>query len=227
MTLAFILLLSISSAVCALPLEATTQAGQSVQPAAPASSPAAGSSAQDQGNGAQGQSAPVPSNPTPAKTPAGQKPASAKRRRHKKKAIPANCNNAPATGTTSPAPVDPAAAGSMPAHDAQSVPTNCPPSKIIVRQGGTSEPSIQLQGGAASDQAAHQRDTANLLGSTEANLKKLAGRQLSANQQDMVSQVRQFMDQSKTATAAGDLERARTLAWMAQLLSEELAKPEK
>ena len=66
-----------------------------------------------------------------------------------------------------------------------------------------------------------------MLESTEANLKKIAGRQLTPNQQDMVNQIRQFMDQSKTAAEAGDLERARTLAWKAQLLSEELIKPEK
>jgi hypothetical protein len=43
----------------------------------------------------------------------------------------------------------------------------------------------------------------------------------------MVKQVRQFIDQSKTATAAGDLESARTLAWKAQLLSDELVNPQK
>jgi hypothetical protein len=99
---------------------------------------------------------------------------------------------------------------------------------VIVRHGGTSEPSIQLAGGTGGNQTSHQRDTANqMLESTEANLKKIAGRQLTPNQQDMVNQIRQFVDQSKTAAGAGDLERARTLAWKAQLLSEELIKPEK
>lgn len=98
---------------------------------------------------------------------------------------------------------------------------------MIVRQGGTSEPSIQLAGGAAGP-TSHERDTANqMLGTTEANLKKVAGRQLSPNEQDMVNQARQFMEQSKAAVTAGDMERARTLAWKAQLLSEELIKPEK
>jgi hypothetical protein len=84
-----------------------------------------------------------------------------------------------------------------------------------------------LAGGTATDQTSHQRDTANqMLGSTEANLKKIAGRQLRQNQQDMVNQIHQFMDQSKTASDAGDLDRARTLAWKAQVLSEELVKPE-
>ena len=66
-----------------------------------------------------------------------------------------------------------------------------------------------------------------MLESADANLKKIAGRQLSSNQQDLVNQIRQFMGQSKTSSEAGDLERARTLAWKAKLLSEELVKPEK
>jgi hypothetical protein len=35
------------------------------------------------------------------------------------------------------------------------------------------------------------------------------------------------MEQSRAAMASGDFERARTLAWKAQLLSEDLAKTEK
>jgi hypothetical protein len=70
-------------------------------------------------------------------------------------------------------------------------------------------------------------DTAKFLQSTDENLKKLAGHELNSSQQSMVKQVRQFIDQSKTATAAGDLESARTLAWKAQLLSDELVNPQK
>jgi hypothetical protein len=96
-----------------------------------------------------------------------------------------------------------------------------------VRHGGTSEPSIQLAGGPVGDKASQERDNANqMLGSTEENLKKIAGKQLTSNQQDMVNQIRQFMEQSKSAVAAGDLDRARTLAWKAHLLSEELVKPQ-
>jgi type VI protein secretion system component VasK len=95
----------------------------------------------------------------------------------------------------------------------------------VVRQGGSSEPSIQLAGGTAVDQTSHQHDTDEMLGETNTNLKKIADRQLTPSQQDMLSQIRQFMDQSKTAVEAGDLDRARTLAWKAELLSEELVKP--
>jgi len=65
-----------------------------------------------------------------------------------------------------------------------------------------------------------------MLGATETNLKKVAGQQLSLNQQASVTQIREFMEQSKTALAAGEMERARTLAWKAKLLSDDLVKPQ-
>jgi hypothetical protein len=64
-----------------------------------------------------------------------------------------------------------------------------------------------------------------MLGTTEANLKQIAGKQLTSAQQEMVTQIRQFMEQSKAASGDGDLDRARTLAWKAQVLSQELVKP--
>ena len=178
-----------------------------------------------------------PSTAPPAKTSSPTHPR-AKRPVHKKKVIPVNCVAAPAAAaptTVTPAASDPPgttppATGSTPAASGTTTtaPTNCPPPKTIVRQGGTAEPSIQLAGGDGGIQEARQRDTANqMLGATEQNLKKIAGLQLSQDQQGIVTQVRQFMEQSKNAAAAGDLERARTLAWKAQLLSEELIKPQK
>ena len=97
-----------------------------------------------------------------------------------------------------------------------------------MRHGGSKEASIQLAGGPIAEQSAQQRDAINqLLGVSDQNLKRAADMQLSAAQQDTVSQTRQFMEQSRAAMASGDFERARTLAWKAQLLSEDLAKPEK
>jgi len=161
----------------------------------------------------------APSAPTPAQTPPTKKPAAAKRPRHKKIAA-VNCTPAAGTGGASSGNTSANASGSGTA----SAPTNCPPPKIVVRQGGTSEPSIQLAG----DQASTQREATNqMLSSTDANLKKIEGHNLNANQQDMVNQVRQFTQQSRTAMQAGDFERARTLAWKAQLLSEELVNPGK
>lgn len=97
-----------------------------------------------------------------------------------------------------------------------------------MRHGGSKESSIQLAGGPNAEQSAQQRNAINqLLGVSDQNLKRAADMQLSAAQQDTVLQTREFMEQSKTAMAAGDFERARTLAWKAQLLSEDLANPEK
>jgi len=101
----------------------------------------------------------------------------------------------------------------------------CPPPKKVVRNGGSEEPSIQLVGGTNADHASQQRSTEQLTAATDENLKKVAGRQLTPTQQDMVNQVKQFMDQSKTAAASGNLERSRNLAQKANLLSQELLKP--
>jgi hypothetical protein len=214
MTLAAILLVSFFCTVSVPRLVAATHL--TARPSHPANNLVNAAATQDQGAASPAQTPSGTSQPpsAPAKTSSGQPPPrTSKRRRHKRRVIASNCTPAAATG-------DAATAGTS------STPTNCPPSKVIVRQGGTAEPSIQLAGGAAGP--SRQKDTANqLLGTTEANLKKIAGHPLSSNQQDMVNQIRQFMEQSKAAVGDGDLERARTLAWKAQLLSEELVKPSK
>ena len=233
MTLAAILLISIFCTASALPLVATRYH-------VPASE-SANQSASSVGTEPQGDASPAqaPANtpqsqsaPTPASTYSGQNPpGTKKRRRRKKKAIASNCNGAPAASGQD-APGSPsssaAASGKAPTTGTSSPPANCPPSKVIVQQGGTSDPGVALAGGTTGNQASPQRDAANqMLGSTEENLKKIAGRQLSSDQQDMVNQIRQFMEQSKAAVGDGDLDRARTLAWKAQVLSEELVKPAK
>jgi hypothetical protein len=92
-----------------------------------------------------------------------------------------------------------------------------------VRKGGITEQSIQLAGGSSGDQTTQKRDAANqMLVATEENLKKAVGRQLSAAEQSSVSQIRQFVNQSKSALSTGDLERAQTLAWKAKVLSDDL-----
>jgi hypothetical protein len=220
MTLAVILLLSV---VCASPAQPPVEAGgQTAKPdSAPATAPTQATAPPAQSPAQVQPAAPAT---TPSQKSAGQDPTKpALRHHHRKRALPTNCDPAPAAAAqtgSAPAPSDPPAAASAP--------TPCPPRKVIVPQGGTSEPSTQLAGGTHADQTSQERDTANqMLGTTRANLKKIVGRQLTANQQDMVNQIHQFMDQSKAAVDAGDLDRARTLAWKAQLLSEELVKPEK
>lgn len=206
MTLAVLLLISVSF------LQATPQADAAQQPAATPPNPSAQKSQ--------------------SQTPA--KPHTTSKRTRKKKALPPDCNASatyPSASTVSktPSSSSPSPTGSD-SNDpvATSAPKNCPPPKIIVRHGGTSEPSIQLAGGPSADEAARKKDAINqLLGRTDENLKKSTGRQLTSVQQDSVTQMRQFMEESKKAMADGDLERARTLAWKAEVLSEDLVNPEK
>lgn len=217
MTLAAILVFSIIGT-----LSEVTLAGQT--PTAPAaetapSQPQDSPPAQNPSTTSPPPTSAAPGAAVPVQSPS-DKTTPRKKPRHKKRVLPPNCGSA----TTSTA--DPAT-GESPAKPATSgAPKNCPPSKVIVQQGGTADSSIQL-GGSASGTTSHQRDTANqMLAATEANLKKIAGQQLSSNQKEMVTQIRQFMEQSKAAVGDGDPDRARTLAWKAQLLSEELVKPD-
>jgi hypothetical protein len=95
----------------------------------------------------------------------------------------------------------------------------------VVRNGGTSDPSEQLSPSLTEQQASSQRQTVDLLLlDTAANLKKRSGRPTSSSQDDMMGQVRQYVQQAKAAADAGDIERAHNLAVKAHLLSEELAK---
>jgi hypothetical protein len=97
--------------------------------------------------------------------------------------------------------------------------------KVVIRNGGAKENSSQISPGMSDAQAKHQRDINNaLLANTDANLKQVSGKQLTAAQQSMLDQVNTYVRQSKAASDSGDLSRAHTLAFKAHLLSAELAR---
>lgn len=149
--------------------------------------------------------APAPNNQAPS-SPAPATPAAKPHRHHKK---PTPCSTSTAASSNS------ATASLKP----------CPPPKKVVHNGGSDEPKIQLSGGTDSEHAAQQGSTEQLTLATEENLRQIADRQLNPSQQEMVNQIKQFMEQSKTAVAAGDVERGHNLAMKARLLSDELVKP--
>jgi hypothetical protein len=100
------------------------------------------------------------------------------------------------------------------------------PEKKVVRNGGTTDPAVQLAPGVSPEQASSQRqNTTQLLAATDANLKQISSRPMNASQQASVSQIRKYMEQAKTAEQAGDVQRAQNLASKALLLSADLAKP--
>jgi hypothetical protein len=103
-------------------------------------------------------------------------------------------------------------------------PAGSGPSITVVPEGSAADQTVDLSPGLSPQQASRQITSTNqLLATSETNLKKLEGRQLSANQQDTVNQIKSYMEQAKTAANSGDAQRAYNLAVKANLLSAELA----
>jgi hypothetical protein len=125
-----------------------------------------------------------------------------------------------------PTPKKPAATKKKASHKKATPAEGEDPKKTVIHKGGTGDTTVQLTPAVNQTEASRQREaTKQLLTSTDVNLQKLSGRQLSKDQQDTVAQIRQFMLQAKTADSNGDLERASKLASKAHLLSEALANP--
>jgi hypothetical protein len=167
--------------------------------------------------------------PPPKASANKPKESTTKKAQQKKKVVPeATCDPAPAN-TNSPGSNNSPAPGQAESVQAPATPDaqkNCPPAKKVVRQGGITEQSIQLAGGSSGGEATQKRESTNqMLTATEENLKKASAIQLSEAQQNSVSQIRQFVDQSKKALKAADFERAQTLAWKAKVLSDDLVNP--
>lgn len=223
MTLAFaILLLFISNS----PFDAEGNPALSPPVQAGPATTSTSQSIEEQNGADAHQSKPPASTTTDTQKSSTQKATAPKKRVQKKKVAAPGCDKSATDPKDSSASNSAAGTHATPdASENSASAKNCPPEKIIVRQGGTAEPSIQLAGG---DPASQKRDATNqMLGSTEANLKRLAGMSLNSAQEDTVSQIRQFVEQSKQALVAGDVERGQTLAWKAKLLSEDLVNPQK
>jgi hypothetical protein len=102
---------------------------------------------------------------------------------------------------------------------------NGAPRRIVVREGGATEPAEQIVPGMTPVEATHQRrDAEQWLASTGDQLKQLAERKLDARQQDAVAQIHNYIDGARTALQEGDVRRASTLAQKAHLLAEDLVK---
>jgi len=110
--------------------------------------------------------------------------------------------------------------------ESASTPADQSPKKKVVSRGGTDEPTTQISPSMTEEQAAKSRSaTSTLITQTDENLAKLSARQLNANEQETVDQIRKFVEQSKLAENEGDLPRAASLANKAKLLSDALVKP--
>jgi len=216
--------------------EASRLPQDSAQPSSGAQAPDSSTTqpSETKASSSQTQTAPsAPQNPPP-QPPASGSTTHSHSRKHKKNVktekdnadCPAPVETAKPTGGGDQAAAAGSEHGDTAKNPGAAPPANCPPSKKVVSNGGTAEPTIRLVGGAKIAQASDDHSTTEqLLGATEENLKKIAGRQLDSTQQETVNQINQFVEQSKAAVAAGDADRGHNLALKARLLSDELGKP--
>lgn len=99
------------------------------------------------------------------------------------------------------------------------------PHKVVIRRGGTLEPGAQISPDIPPDEALKLRQKAEeMLAASEDRLKLLAGRTLGAPQQQTTTQIRNYMDKSRSALREGDAQRGHTLALKAYLLADDLVK---
>jgi hypothetical protein len=157
--------------------------------------------------------------PSDEKKPADQPaPQSSKPCREKAAPDSAEKANCPSSAT--------AASGAKkhtPAHKAAAN-SGLAPAKTVVRHGSTNDAAVDLSPSGTEHRAPQTLQSTNqLLATSDANLKKLTGRQLSSGQQDTVNQIKSYMEQAKKAADSGDVQRAYNLAFKANLLSADLA----
>ena len=155
----------------------------------------------------------APADQAPAETaPAPEKKAAESMAKGKTNA--GSVSTAPPSGTTKRQKHSPPA----PAPDGA-------PRKIVIREGGASEPAAQIVPDMTPAEATRQRQNAEQwLASADDQLKQLAGRTLDPRQQETVAQIRNYMDGARSALKDGDARRANTLAEKAHLLAEDLVE---
>ncbi len=85
-------------------------------------------------------------------------------------------------------------------------------------------PVVQIAPGMTHDEELHRRlTTEQLLQSTDQNLAGIK-RSLSGDEQEIIQQIRVYVQQSRAASGDGDITRAHTLALKAHLLSDDLVR---
>jgi len=99
------------------------------------------------------------------------------------------------------------------------------PRKIVVREGGASEPEAQIVTGMSAEEASRERlEAQKFIDAADENLKRLLGRILDAQQQESVSQIHNYVAHARSALKEGDISRGHTLALKASLLADDLVK---
>ncbi|MFZ0816080.1 MAG: hypothetical protein WAM78_11205 [Candidatus Sulfotelmatobacter sp.] len=178
-------------------------------------------------------SAPQAAPPSQPQNPQAKPPAAKPHRRRKKAGTP-DCSTAPtalnvaagnSAGSTNAASSNAGSSSAVSSNTDSAAQKPCPPPKIVVKNGGSDEPNVELKGGSAAEASYERTTTEQLVKETGENLDKIKELQLTPSQRETVNQINHFLEQSKAAVASGDAERGRNLAMKARLLSDELLKP--
>jgi cytoskeletal protein RodZ len=159
-----------------------------------------------------------------------QQPAPAKEQEKQQSASNTTTTNPPAkppakprhTTRNKPSPEHPATE-KQPTQEAKIT----PPQKIVIQEGGSTAPGAsQISTNPPSGtQGQDKVSTDELLDTADKNLRSIK-RQLSTDEQSMLTQAREYLAQSRQAIKDGDMGRAHNLAWKARQLSDELVKPQ-
>ena len=157
---------------------------------------------------------PPPPPPAPAPEPKRTETTQVKppKKRSKRKVVVPNSSIQAATPPTA----NPPAAS---ASNSNTVAMNRPPANPA----GEAPPSAAIAADVTTAQLNHQKQsTVQLLDETEKSISGL--KSLSHDEEEMVAQIRSYVNQSRKATSEGDFERAYNLATKAHLLSDALVK---
>ena len=148
--------------------------------------------------------------------------------RHPRRATTANTNK-PAPASSNSTAVNSPGVNSNDKHSPEKPTADKPqevarsvPPRIVVQDGGsTNSGAVQITPGSSQDDP--NQTTGQLLDNTDNNLRSIK-RQLSADEQARVAQIRDYQAQARQAVKDGDMVGAHNLAVKAHLLSEELVK---
>ena len=163
----------------------------------------------------------IPEITPPPESPAPQQEASVEEPPPKKPPPKHHNSKKPAQPAAANPPGTPAPNPPAPSTQANStVAVNRPPVNSVVE----SAPDTAIAADVSSQQLVRQKQTtADLIDSTEKDLKGL-NHGLSHDEENMLTQIKSYIAQSRSATKDGDFERAYNLAVKAHLLADALLK---
>lgn len=115
--------------------------------------------------------------------------------------------------------------GKYTTRKAEAKPAGDEPRKRVVRHGGALEPTAQIAPDMPQEEAIRQRQKAEeMLVATEDRLRLLGARTLDPQQQETVTQIRNYVEKARSTLKDGDTQRGHTLALKAYLLADDLVK---